>query len=91
MYLADTLSRAYLTETHTCVISKALENVDHTTSLTITKERLLQIQYASADDPVLVELRQVVMSGWPDRRAEVPEMLRAYYDFRDELTVSKTS
>ena len=87
MYLADTLSRAYLTETHACGISKALENVDHTTSLAITKERLLQIQYASTDDPVLVELRQVVMSGWPDRRAEVPEMLRAYYDFRDELTV----
>ena len=87
MYLADTLSRAYLTETHACGISKALENVDHTTSLAITKERLLQIQYASTDDPVLVELRQVVMSGWPDRRAEVPEMLRAYYDFCDELTV----
>ena len=87
MYLADTLSRAYLTETHTCVISKALENVDHTTSLAITKERLFQIQYASADDPVLVELRQVIMSGWPDHRAEVPEILRAYYDFRDKLTV----
>ena len=87
MYLADTLNRAYLTETHACGISKALENVDHTSSLAITKERLLQIQYASTDDPVLVELRQVVMSGWPDCRAQVPEMLRAYYDFRDELTV----
>ena len=54
MYLADTLSRGYLTETHTSVISKALENVDHTTSLAITKERLFQIQYASADDPLLV-------------------------------------
>ena len=82
-----THSAAYLTETHTCVISKALENVDHTTSLAITKELLFQIKYASADDPVLVELRQVIMSGWPDHRAEVSEILHAYYDFRDKLTV----
>ncbi len=87
MFLADTLSRAHLAEVHTCGTSQALERVDHTTSLAITKERLHQIQHASADDPVLLELRRVVMLGWPDSKSEVPEMLRAYYDYREKLTV----
>jgi len=50
-------------------------------------ERLHQLQHASADDPVLCELRKTILQGWPECKAGVTEALRAYYDFRDELTV----
>ncbi len=41
----------------------------------------------SADDPVLQELRKTILYGWPDTKAGVSEVVRVYYDFRDELTV----
>ena len=33
MYLADTLSRAYLLEMHTCAVTEELKEIDHTLAL----------------------------------------------------------
>ena len=87
MYIADTLSRAYLDQVHTCHSVTDLEGIDHTRSLSLTDERLQQFVHISADDPVLQELRKIILQGWPETKSEVPEFLHAYYDFRDELTV----
>ena len=46
-----------------------------------------QLIHASADDPVLKQLRTVIQNGWPDRKSNVPECLRPYFDLRDELIV----
>lgn len=86
MFLADTLSRAYLPEVHMCRLSENLADVDHTMSLELSDERLQQFKHVSADDPVLRELRKIIQQGWPDSKAEVPDSVHAYYDFRDELT-----
>ena len=43
--------------------------------------------HASADDPILQELREIIQQGWPECKKDVPPSVRAYYDFRDELTV----
>ena len=89
MFLADTLSRAYLTEVHVnaCDFARDLEDVDHTVSLAITNERLHELTHASSDDPVLKVLRETIRRGWPESKSDVPESIHAYYDFRDELTV----
>ena len=87
MYLADTLSRAYLPEANICTMSQELAEVDHTLSLALTPERLQQFQHASADDTVLQELRKIIQQGWPDNKFGLTPVLHAYYDFRDELTV----
>ena len=86
MYLADTLSRAYLLDAQVCMIARDLAEVDHTVSLALPADQIQQLQHASADDPVLKELRKVIQQGWPQSKAEVHEALHAYYDFRDELT-----
>ena len=86
MYLADTLSRAYLTETQCCTAAVECADIDHTSTLALPPERVQQFEHASADDPVLTELHQTIQQGWPASKAEVPNALRPYYDFRDELT-----
>ena len=64
MFLADTLSRAHLPEVNACdyELSANLEEIDHTapTLLAITKDKLTQITHASADDPILQELRGII-------------------------------
>ena len=40
MFLADTLSRAHSEEVHSSETSPGLEDVDHTSTLTIPKEKL---------------------------------------------------
>ena len=87
MYIADTLSRAHLEEVHVCQASKDFEGVDHTAALSLTDDRIQQVAHVSAEDPVMQELRRVILQGWPETKSEVPEILHAYYDVRDELTV----
>ena len=87
MFLADTLSRAYLPDISACEFSRRLEDVDHTISLAIDDERLQQIKQWSTDDPGLQVLRETIQRGWPERKSDIPERVRAYFDIRDELTV----
>ena len=84
LYLADTLSRAYLPGVNA---SQELVGIDHASSLALTPDRLLQFQHSSADDPILLELRKNIQQGWPESKSDVTEALHAYYDFRDDLTV----
>ena len=87
MFLADTLSRAHLPEVETCSSVHDLEMVDHKATLAISGARWHQIKHASADDPVLQELRSVIQHGWPDSKKELPQCLLPFYDVRDELTI----
>ena len=87
MYLADTLSRAYLPEVNSCDGVRELEEVDHKVTLPVSDQRWTQLIHVSADDPVLKQLRTVIQNGWPDRKSNVPECLRPYFDLRDELIV----
>ena len=60
MFLADTLSRAYLDNISACEFSQQLEEVDHTVSLAITEDRLQQLTRASLQDSVLQVLRETI-------------------------------
>ena len=68
MYLADTLSRAYLPEVHVCDFTKELKEIDHTLTLAITADRLQQIKHVSSDDPVMKALRETILHDWPDTK-----------------------
>ena len=83
MYLADTLSRAHLPEVQACELALEVAGIDHTSTLALPAERLHQLQHASADDPVLCELRKTILQGWPECKAGVTEALCAYYDFHN--------
>ena len=64
MFLADTLSRVYLPEVNFCEFTQELEEVDHRESLPVTEARWQQIKHASADDPVLQQLRATICRSW---------------------------
>ena len=103
MYLADTLSRASLSQTengsskmkteqifHVSQQTKAekeVEGVNQTSFLKVTADRLKQIQQHTAQDMVLQILKTTVLTGWPETRQEVPIAIREFWCFREELTV----
>ena len=86
MFLADTLSRAYLPDVSACDFPHSLENLDYISSLALC-DHLQQVKQTSADDPVFQMLWQTIQQGWPENKSEVLECLHAYYNFHDELTV----
>ena len=87
MFLADTLSRAYLHDVHACEFSRELQEVDHTIAMALPEECLHQLTSASSSDPTLQVLRATICRGWPETKSDVPDCIHPYYDFRDELTV----
>ena len=87
MFLADTLSRAFLPEINACNFNKELEEVDHQAFLPASASHWQQLQHVSADDPVLQQLRTTIREGWPESRSDLPEPLYPYFDIRDPLTV----
>ena len=87
MYLAHTLSRAFLPEVNACEFTQALESVDHLAFLPVSNKRWKQIKHASANDPVSQKLRATIRQGWLKQRSDVPECLCLYFDIRDVLTV----
>ena len=87
MLIADTLSRAHLPEVNASVSVRELEEVDYRANLPLSDVRWQQVAHASANDPVLKQLRDVIQDGWPERKSDVSECLRPYFDLRDELVV----
>ena len=92
LHLADTLSRAAL---HTPVLAKVtgfdvfrLELADgeeHNPGLTNDTENRLRTE--TRTDSTLSVLYTVITEGWHEDRNQVPEMLRPYWNYRDELSV----
>ena len=64
-----------------------MEEVDHRANLPVSDARWQQVNHASANDPVLKQLRGVIQNGWRERKSDVSECLRPYFDSRDELVV----
>ncbi|CAG2226647.1 unnamed protein product [Mytilus edulis] len=87
MYLADTLSRAYLKDTHTESESEEIEAINMIKDLAISEERLKEIQQHTETDTQLQKLKHVIQSGWPDIKSDVSHDIHIYFDIRDELTV----
>ena len=83
MYLADTLSHAYLPEEATVAEVKELEEV----SLTMAPEDLERLKLAASQDMAMQELRHTIQQGWLLNKAEVPDGVRPYFDFCDQMTI----
>ena len=53
----------------------------------MSRERLEAIKSATASDPVLQSLCEVVKDGWPHKRSMLKPELHHYFHIRDEITV----
>ena len=38
-------------------------------------------------DQVLAELKEVILSGWPESKGQVSAKLQEFWNYRDELTI----
>ncbi|KAK3703041.1 hypothetical protein QZH41_018854 [Actinostola sp. cb2023] len=85
MYLADTLSRSYITGSKSS--KEEFEHIKATKSVPMTGRKKQRIKERTARDEVLQQLKRVILSGWPEDGSSVPTTLTPYYGFRDELAV----
>ena len=87
MHLADTLSRAHISEVEDSVEVAEVAEIDRTMLLSLAPEDIQRLQHASQQEMAIQELCRFIHQGWPASKSEVPEAARPYYDFQDDLTV----
>ena len=91
MYLADTLSRAYLslspTDTQRSETQKEVESIHAVDYLAISEQQLTEIKQETAKDPTVQTLKNVILRGWPENSSSVPKEDSEYFNVRDELAV----
>ena len=85
MYLADTLSRAYISGSPSPC--EEFEHVNAAKFVLMTDRTKERIKESTARDEVLQQLTEAILKGWPENAAGVPATLMPYYGFRDELAV----
>ena len=86
MYLADTLSRAYLPTTARSPAEEETERIHAVDFLPISEPQLAEIQRETAADSVLQCLIQVILQDWPDQKEALSSEFHPYFTVRDELT-----
>ena len=86
MYLADTLSRAFLKSTIQSRAEEEAETIHATDFLSISEPQLREIQAETAQDDIVQQRKKTIISGWPDTKKEVPKCLHPYFQVRDELS-----
>ena len=52
----------------------------------MTDERSEEMRTSTHDDEVLQQLEQVIQTGWPEEKQELPVVLVPYFSFRDDLS-----
>ena len=102
MYIADLLSRASLPLEKTQCDTKEyqifnlreetsfreeLENIEPVEYISVSRQRLHQIQEMTKDDSTLQALNSMVLAGWPETKESVPVCIQGYFNFRDEITI----
>ena len=87
MYVANTLSRAYITGDAKCGAPEDMEVLVHSLveNLPATIDKLEQFRRAFANDEVMQKLKQYIRHGWPQRKSAAYPEIQAYWNIRDEL------
>ena len=102
MYLADTLSRAHEDGTeaeehndeHVCITAEAasddeldVRQVNLLEYLPVSDQLAQMAKQATAEDPKMKILEHMIRNGWPRNKNDVPDAVRMYYQFKDELSM----
>ena len=94
MHVADCLSRAFLETTSTKAVTLShtpanLQQVEinFLESLPYAGAQLEMLKSQTDEDDSLSQLKQIVTSGWPDDRYNIPNCLLPYWSFMDELSI----
>jgi predicted aspartyl protease len=90
LYLADTLSRAYLpgSSSNSTPAQQEVETVNMLDYVVLQQSVVEQIKAQTQDDDEMQKLQQTIQQGWPEDKSKVQPQLRCYFDMRDELSVA---
>lgn len=92
--VADALSRAPIADDQPtdrykklCIykIFREIEDVELNQYLSISDSRLSEIMDETAKDPTMQQIIDYVNHGWPHSITRVPDNVKIYYSYRDEL------
>ncbi|RVE62485.1 hypothetical protein OJAV_G00157530 [Oryzias javanicus] len=85
MHVADALSRACLKEHRETLLDEELEvnYINH--QLPVSEEKLLEFKNATAEDSELRLVAKAIQSGWPEKQSQLPDTIKQYWTFREEL------
>ena len=90
MIIADTLSRAYLTDkdTNKNQMNDEIEGFVHAVinRIPVSEEGLEQIRKETARDETMQTLRSTIRSGCPETRKQASSTIQDFWNYRDELT-----
>jgi transposase InsO family protein len=81
LFIADALSRAYVPNPIDDVCVLAISSLTN-----IADKTRMEVQEATKKDPGMQVLLRVIREGWPERKNDVPECVRMYFDVRDTLS-----
>ena len=87
MFLADTLSRAFLPKVGDDS-QEEFETINALTYLVMSDERVCEIRQHTSRDPALQQLKRTIQEGWPDDKLALPSLVAPYFSIRDELAVT---
>lgn len=90
--LLDTLDdstsarRTYLPESTKGDTETELETVNMVNYLPISAERLSFIRSATKEDTKLKRVTEMILTGWPQNKNDIPTDTQHYHSFQDELS-----
>lgn len=87
MYMADTLSRAYLPVTDEENRDSVFAQSSVVQHLPVSTETLRKLQLATEADENLKELMSVIHRVWPDSKDSLSSGVQTYFPLREELKV----
>ena len=87
LYVADTLSRAYINDTQQSETETEIESIHLIDGLRISDATKREIQQMTAEDSALQTVMQYISEGWPTSIAACTIEARPYYGIRHEMTM----
>ena len=85
--ISDALSRVNPQEIDDCDIEKKILAVNIVTSSTLQQAEIEELQKATSKDTELQCLKNVISTGWPSTRSSCSDVLKNYWNYRDELWI----
>lgn len=103
MFIADILSRAYLQADHSQhenipeyqifqlsqeqLLFQEIANINQVDYMRLSEGTHQQIKQCTITDATLQSLMNMIMTGWPLTKEEIPVCIREYWNYKEELTV----
>nr|XP_039263236.1 uncharacterized protein LOC120339217 [Styela clava] len=96
MFIADTLSRAYINKSTDTIgksdvfhlsLANEIEEIDMLKDISVLDKTMHVLQKSTEKDSTMRTLRAIIEDGWPITKKQLPRSMQEYFNFREDLTV----